>query len=718
MFMPTDNWVRFLARLGLAVFLLASAMFFLPMRRSSAIGDDEVRLLRSDVQSIVLDLEVPAYSVETVEIEGQTYQRLSIKGYGLGGTPGYPELPQRGFLLGIPPGARARLVVLGTESTLTRGFRIPPVPEIRVPIPDSSRDPILEGLFDFQVSFNENQAVYSRDAFFPSLVVEIGDSGCLRDQHYVQVLINPVQYNPVTGEIKHHHYIKLQVSFSYPQGRLSLTPGRVESSAFDTVLQNFILNYEAAKAWRSRPQPKLQATTASLDYLTPPSYKISVAQDGIYQLTYSDLQAAGLPVDSLDPRTFQLFNMGSEVAIYVEGEEDGKFDLSDYLLFYGQKMDTKYTNTNFYWLKYGEANGLRMDAKDGTPEGADSSVVFKNTVHLEEDRLYRSNLPMEESADHWYWNYYYPPSVPTQSYATTLNNISSDAHTCNLRASIQGSSSDSGVYPDHHLELYVNDQFVGDAYWDGQAEYMGEHTFPQSYLVEGNNVIRIEAPNDTGASSDIGFINWFEIDYYDTYTAEGDHLHFSGDEAGTWEYHVGGFSASDIEVFDVTDPANPIRIINAVVESGSSYTLKFQDTISTRREYVALTTAQRLSPLSIVLDTPSDLHSTSNGADYIIITHADFYDEVLPLANHRAAQGLRTMVVDVQDVYDEFSYGVFDPQAIHDFLAYAYANWIAPVPSYVLLVGDGNWDFKDNLGIGETNYIPPYLAMVDFNMLG
>ncbi len=699
---------------GLIMLLPIGGMFFdLSVGQASPAASHDVHILQSDAPSIVLELRVPAYVIKTIEIEGQSYQRISIEGYGSSGVPGQPELPQRGLLLGIPPDATISLAVLGTESTVAEGFNVYPVPQRSIELLDPGRE-LLDKVPDFKVKFVKNQAIYTTNAFFPSAVAEIGDSGYLRDQRYVEVLIHPVQYNPVTGELKHHHYIKLQISFSYPQGRLSLTPGRVESSAFETVLRNSILNYETAKAWRSRLQPKLQATTASLDYLTPPSYKISVAQDRIYQLTYSDLQAAGLPVDILDPCTFQLYNMGSEVAIYVEGESDGSFDPGDYILFYGQKMDTKYTDTNVYWLRYGDdANGLRMIPKDGTPAGAASPMAFKNTVHLEEDHSYVSSLPKQEGADHWYWNYWYPPSIPTQSYATTLNNISTGSYTCTLRSMFQGYSSDSGVNPDHHLELYVNDQFVGDAYWDGQAEHIGEHTFPQSYLIEGDNVIKIEAPHDTGASSDSGFVNWFEIEYYDTYTAEGDYLCFSGDEAGTWEYHVGGVTSSDIEVFDVTDPASPSYIINAVVEGGSSYTLKFQDTISARREYVALTPAQRLSPLSIVLDTPSDLHSTSNGADYIIITHADFYDEVLPLANHRAEQGPRTMVVDVQDVYDEFSYGIFDAQAIHDFLAYAYANWIPPAPTYVLLVGDGNCDFKDNLGTGEPNYIPPYLAMVD-----
>jgi hypothetical protein len=714
-----DPLSRIVISVSLATLLLGSFPFSLPSAQAVAPRGEDVHLLQSDAAGIVLELQVPAYTVRTVEVDGRSYQRLSIQGYGLSSTPGKPELPQRGLLLGIPPHAEADLEVLHVESTSAGGFNVYPVPERSIKPLDPGLAP-LDEVSDVQVKFVKNQSVYATNAFFPSAVAEIGDRGYLRDQRYVQVLIHPVQYNPVTGELKHHHYIKLQVSFSYPQGRLSLTPGRTESHAFETVLQNSILNYETAKVWRSGPQPKAQAMGASLDYLTPPSYKIPVSQDGIYQLTYTDTLNGGIDVARVDPRTFEMYNQGGEVAIYVEGESDGKFNQNDYILFYGQKkMDTKYTDTNVYWLRYGEADVLRMDDKDSTPAGAASPVAFRNTVRLEEDLLYIPSVPIQEGADHWYWNSFNAPSLPTQSYTTTLNNVATGSYSCTLRSRIQGFTTGG-----HHLDFYINDHhdetLVAD--WNGQTEYAGEIPFPQSYLVEDINTIEITA---TSGSADVGFINWFEIDYYDTYVAENDSLRFSGDEAGTWEYHVGGFITADVEAFDVTDPANPSRIINATVESGSSHILKFQDTISAPGEYVALTTAQRLSPLSITLDTrstPSNLHSEDNGADYIIITHSDFYTDVLPLADHRAAQGLRTLVIDVQDIYDEFSYGVFDAEAIRDFLSYAYTHWIAPAPSYVLLVGDGNWNFKglnpEFYGPREPNYIPPYMEMVEPHLNG
>lgn len=72
------------------------------------------------------------------------------------------------------------------------------------------------------------------------------------------------------------------------------------------------------------------------------------------------------------------------------------------------------------------------------------------------------------------------------------------------------------------------------------------------------------------------------------------------------------------------------------------------------------------------------------------------------------------MLVDIQDVYDEFSYGVVSVEAIQDFLAYAYTNWLAPTPVYVVLVGDGHYDPKKHLsGTSKTSFIPPYLGMYD-----
>jgi len=121
-----------------------------------------------------------------------------------------------------------------------------------------------------------------------------------------------------------------------------------------------------------------------------------------------------------------------------------------------------------------------------------------------------------------------------------------------------------------------------------------------------------------------------------------------------------------------------------------------------------LTQERIKSPVSIRKDQFSCLGSSSNQADYIIITPPDFVEAIQPLKELRESEGLKVKVAKTTDIYDEFNYGNFNPQTIRDFLSYAYFNWQHPKPAYVLLVGDASYDFKNFLG-QNTNYVPTHL---------
>ncbi len=467
------------------------------------------------------------------------------------------------------------------------------------------------------------------------------------------------------------------------------------------------------------PQPERATTTHGLPAVGV-SYKMRVEEDGLYRLTYADLQAAGLPVDVLDPRTFKVWEQGVEIAIFVMGEEDGSFDPGDALYFYGEMARTKYQDPNVYWLTYGGAPGKRMTLRDVTPTGASSPAPFLRTLHLEEDKDYRRSVPMEAGADHWYWESYFACSGTfcfaddTKTYTFTLPNLSTGTHTAVLRPRIRGITSYL-ANPDHHLEFYVNGTKVGDAYWDGMDEFTGEFTFPQSLLITGTNTITYYAPLDIpGVDEERGLTNWIEVDYYDIYEAENDRLWFYLDSPGTWQPTLTNFSSPDIFLFDLTDRRNPVRLTNAIVSGSGPYAITLEDTVGGRTRYFAVAASAALTPASITLDTPSDLKNSANSADWIVITHRAFMAQAQQLAAHRAAfSGLRTMVVDVQDVYDEFSGGLLDPEAIRQFLAYTQVHWTPPAPRYVVLMGDGNFDYKNNLWHAEEQFIPPYLDLVD-----
>lgn len=109
------------------------------------------------------------------------------------------------------------------------------------------------------------------------------------------------------------------------------------------------------------------------------------------------------------------------------------------------------------------------------------------------------------------------------------------------------------------------------------------------------------------------------------------------------------------------------------------------------------------NPFKIAKDTPSVLRSPQNSCEYLIITCEKFKKDIEKLAKYRSKK-YKVKIVDVQDIYDEFNFGNFSPNAIKDFLKYAYYNWSAPKVKYVLLVGDATVNVN---GI-KDNVIPTY----------
>jgi len=107
-----------------------------------------------------------------------------------------------------------------------------------------------------------------------------------------------------------------------------------------------------------------------------------------------------------------------------------------------------------------------------------------------------------------------------------------------------------------------------------------------------------------------------------------------------------------------------------------------------RRNLVVFTPDKVLQPLSITANQPSTLSNASNGADFVIIANKTFAPSVQPLAALRQSQGYQVSIVDVDNIYDEFSYGLHDPQAIKSFLDWTYRHWQRQ-PQFVMLAGSG-----------------------------
>ena len=144
--------------------------------------------------------------------------------------------------------------------------------------------------------------------------------------------------------------------------------------------------------------------------------------------------------------------------------------------------------------------------------------------------------------------------------------------------------------------------------------------------------------------------------------------------------------------------------------SGNKHYLIVTDTLRQPPKYLAFTQSGTKYPVQSEHDVAANLASTENGADLVIITHKQFLSSAHRLAQYRTSHNnLRVKVANVEDIYDEFNYGLLSPQAIKNFLKYAFSYWQSPAPAYVLLFGDASWDFKKNSSESiKENFVPTY----------
>ncbi|MDT8381828.1 MAG: C25 family cysteine peptidase, partial [Brevefilum sp.] len=678
--------------------------------------DNPILLESSYETGLTFEVNVPweQLNLSPITVDGNTYTQVSLPGWDLASNPGEPELPIFTSLIGVPAGAGIEVSVLpGRSHTYILGADV--LPKVRQ---ISNQQKYLEDEAswlepDPVLVFEKDPEVYDKQGNYPGVLAEISQEGFLRQQRVAGVTVYPVQYNPASMEITVYETLRVTVNFTGGVTSRNVQQ-ELDSDAYENLLSGTLLNYDAARDWRlsteisASIQSDTQISTASW---APPvlAWRVKVREAGMYQLTYLELQNAGLPVDSLDPRSLQMFYLGNEVAIQVVGEEDGVFDQGDLIRFYGEEVSSKYTLDSVYWLTYGgTTQGLRMGVKEGSPGAAAIPGHYMETLRFEENKLY---IPKANVDENWLWKQIYVTSSTT--FTHTFNLTEPVLSPGVVRVSLLGYVA-SYVNPDHQVKVYINGIEVGEVFWDGITWQMLEATIPSGLLQAGENTIAVTALLQSGMSWDNIFLDWIELDYANTFFAESNHLAFGYDSPGTWKFNVDGFTSDQVHVYDVTNPSAVKRFTGVEINpTGLGYAVAFEDDITSLTNYFAVESLGYRQVQAIESDTPSNLQAAANGADHIIITPADFTAASTSLRDYRQSQGLRSMVVDVQDIYDEFSYGITEPAAIHDFLAYAYNTWSGTAPSYVVLMGDATYDPKNYTGYNTQSYIPAYLLPVD-----
>ncbi|MCL4297152.1 MAG: hypothetical protein KJ077_15555 [Anaerolineae bacterium] len=659
-------------------------------------------IIESNETGITLTWTPPAYSLTEIRVGGSEYSQLRMPSTSLSAQPGYPELPLYSALIGLPPSGEARLQVVEVERETVS---LP-----AAPLPASSPQPVqlspteIDPLsLQSELSVRQpDPAVYAADTFYPANVAQLGPPQQLRDRRIAALTIYPLRVNPASGQMEVIRFIHLEITFTRPTRSTSALSGQGVTDPLAQALQPILLNPEAAQWTGDLARGSLSQQSMSAAS-TGPTFKVKVGEVGLYALTYNDLQNAGLPVTTLDPRTLKLSHSypRQEVTILVEGEADGVFNPGDRLLFYAEPVFSRYVDYDVYFLSYGGTNGLRMSSRSGSPAGLPTGVAWR--VVTAEGNGYYDPLYPGYNGDYWYWDKLFLPSQTSRTYTIQVAKPLVSGPNSTLTLWLQGYT-DPSQNPDHKVRAKVNGSLAGDISWNGKQAITATFAIASSVLLNSSNQINLSLPG-SGTSVEGTWLEAIAITY-PTNQATSGQLRFQG-EAGRKSYTLTGWSSS-LTIYDVTNPLVPQQVTGFSL-AGS--TLAVGDASANPAAYLVVPASALKTVLSI--SQAKVAGDPSGGADYIIITPPTLAGAVAPLAAYRAGQGLRVVTVDVEAIYDTYGQGRMDAEAIKTFLQHAYTAWPDPAPLYVLLVGDGSYDFKNYSGFNPQTLMPPYLAQVD-----
>jgi Peptidase family C25/SdrD B-like domain len=456
----------------------------------------------------------------------------------------------------------------------------------------------------------------------------------------------------------------------------------------DAKFETESVKSKLAKALKTMAKPKFNARSAQakqLEIAQLGGLKVDVKRDGWYRLSAAQLAVGNLTGDSTN---WQLYANGQEVSMRVR--EDNSVE------FYGQSVDSRATDSQAYYIINGQNAGLRLETLEDSPDSRSSQAKYFTAVAERKERTVYAPYLLNGDKENWFG-----PSVYTNNQTVQTVNVAGLADgTAKLSVKLQGYTTNQ-----HAVRVWFNETELGTIEFYSLDNKLAEFNLPANLVREGANQVKLTALN----ASDVSLVESVKISYPKQYKAVNNQLRFT--VAANLGVAVRGFSDENMNVFELENGQAVRQISPQIVKDGDYGFLLSAE--NRDREFVALTDEQANAAANVEQNTPSNLVSTANGTSFVIIAPKFLAAKAEQLAAVRRAQGIRTQVVQIEDVYDEFSYGLHDGQAIKNFLQYATSSW-ASKPDFVLLFGDSSADSKGYLNGSSRDFVPTKLTDTNY----
>ncbi len=745
-----------LTQLRLGVILSIQILFFFTICSASAY----ITQVTSD-NGITVQFTLPELSISEVIRDNVRYQQVGYADCRFTDEPGNPKVPVTRLMLGLPASVEIEAVDISAAPAETRsGVRLMPVSVF-----DAHRRTQYSATQRWTESgsaYQSNTATLS----YPGLpLARVVREGYIRNQRVIALALYPVQYLPKSHQLRLYSQFTVTIRFSKPKQGTSLAYQGLESQfqtkayntsiavpeseAFERALSHQLLNAEQARSFRL-PRSSIPAAPAPvpIEDTGEVRYKLFVKETGIYSLTGGALQQNwGVRLVGTDPSKLRLSHENREIPVYISGANDGSFDVQDTIFFLGHKPKNPYSRWNIYWLTLDNTGRIPARVPQITASPTDPTATqvptFRSKVTFEENYL-TNNLEFVytdvvspgdkhgwfEALDFWYWDGIKNGSnVGEMILEFPLYDIAKSFDPIHVSVDLQG-----GTPVSHEILVAINGVRIEFAKWEQQDTLTVERTLRAWDTLKDSsrgelNVLSLarvddNIDEDTTRYPYHVYLNRFSVEYTRLFRAVADELWFTSPTSDAdpqakptggrkLQYEIKAFRDPRIHIFETDGNILTARMqgitIETDIENRSSYKAKalFQMSDTRNAQFIAVSDAALRQPERVETITPTDLAAINHGVDYLIITHAKFLSAAQRLAAWRATPGgggYRTKIVTTDDIYNTFGGGAVSPKAIKAFLTHAYQSWAPPALTYVVLFGDGTFDFR---GVDTEIHLDP-----------
>ncbi|MCB9317575.1 MAG: type IX secretion system sortase PorU [Lewinellaceae bacterium] len=529
-------------------------------------------------------------------------------------------------------------------------------------------------------------------------------------------------------------------------GRVKCWPIRKAGNGYERAVSFTIRVQISAQPVPVKPRGPFTYTSALSNGTV---YKFGVSNSGVYKLDFNFLKnELGITnLETIDPRTIRLYGNGGamlpertdtprpddliENSIVVVGEADGKFDNSDYILFYAvgpapwtykpSAVDPEltiqqhlYDRYAYYFIKTSAGQGLRVSEQASVPASF-VTEEFDDVQRIEDEKVNLLDFfnSAQGSGKRWFGDYFF--QTRERSYTLNFPNLVAGAD-ARLRSEFAGRAAVTTTLQIQAGSASFTRNINGVPVSNNEADFAANGLISGTFQTEAGNSIPVTVRYLQASQSSEGWLDYLEVNARRRLQMSGQTMEFRdlqtlSQDATT--FRLSGLSGS-ATVWDITNPQAPKK----QATQSSTNTLEFG--VSTQgilRNFIAFYDNGALpKPEKTVgkIDN-QNLHGLEN-LHMVIVYHPDFEAAVQTLAEHRRNySGLDVATVRVDQLYNEFSSGAKDPTAIRDF-ARMLLERNPNKFDYLLLFGDGSFDPRNNTNSEDNvDYIPVFETYQSYN---